>query len=413
MPSPLPSPDGRGDFGTAPGEAVFTVSQANAYLKEALDSDPVLSDISVSGEISGYRRPGSGHHYFALRDASATLRCVMFHPGRGANYLDDGAQVLARGRISLYPARGEVQLYVQSVRPVGQGALQQAFEELKRRLDAEGLFDPARKRPLPQFPQRVAVITSPTGAVLQDILNVLRRRYPLVEVVLVPTVVQGETAAVGIASAFAAVNAEPGLDVAILARGGGSLEDLWPFNEEAVARAVFACRIPVISAIGHETDFTIADFVADVRAPTPSAAAEIVAPDRVDLARQVASDARSLGDGLEGLVRDARSSLELARDRLNSRLPDTETPRRRIEDLLRSAKVSAARVMDARRAALHTQMTALNALGPSQILERGYAIVRIKDGPVLRRAKDAQPGDTLNVMLAEGYVEAETKSSSG
>jgi exodeoxyribonuclease VII large subunit len=396
----------------APGETVFTVTQANAYLKEALDSDPVLSDITVSGEVSGYRRPGSGHHYFSLRDASATLRCIMFHPGRGANHLADGAQVFVRGRISLYPARGEVQLYAQSVRPAGLGALQQAFEELKRRLEAEGLFDQSRKRALPDFPQRIAVITSPTGAVFQDILNVLRRRYPLVEVVLVPTPVQGETAAGGIVSAFATVNAERGLDVAVLARGGGSLEDLLPFNDEAVARAIFACRIPVVSAVGHETDFTIADFVADVRAPTPSAAAEIIAPDREELFRQIAGGARALGEALERMVLDARSSLELARDRLSGRLPDTATPRQRIEENLRSARLAVGRLIEGKLAALRTREAALRALGPSRILERGYAIVRLKDGPVLRSARETKPGDALNIMLASGYVEAETRSTS-
>lgn len=394
----------------APGEAVFTVSQANAYLKEALDSDPVLASITVSGEVSGYRRPASGHHYFALRDADATLRCVMFQPGRGGNFLVDGAQVLAHGRVSLYPARGEVQLYAVAIRPAGPGALQQAFEELKRRLEAEGLFAQARKRPLPEFPQRIAVITSPTGAALQDILNVLRRRYPVAEVVLVPAPVQGDTAAAGIASAFAAVNAEAGLDVVILARGGGSPEDLWPFNEEAVARAIFGCRIPVISAVGHETDFTIADFVADVRAPTPSAAAEIVAPDRAEVVRQVAADARALGAAIDGLVRDARSSLELAQDRLAGRLPDTETPRARVEDLLRSALFAAEKLVEGKTAALRTAAAALNALGPEQILSRGYAIVRLKDGPVLTRAADAKPGDRLSVTLSRGRIEAETRS---
>jgi exodeoxyribonuclease VII large subunit len=334
----------------------------------------------------------------------------MFQPGRGGNFLADGAQVLAHGRISLYPARGEVQLYAAAIRPAGLGALQQAFEELKRRLEAEGLFAQARKRPLPEFPQRIAVITSPTGAALQDILNILRRRYPVAEVVLVPTPVQGDTAAAGIASAFAAVNAEPGLDVAILARGGGSPEDLWPFNEEAVARAIFGCRIPVISAVGHETDLTIADFVADVRAPTPSAAAEIVAPDRAELARQVAADARALGAAIDGLVRDARSSLELAHDRLAGRLPDTGTPRARVEDLLRSALFAAERLVEGKTAALRTAAAALNALGPEQILTRGYAIVRLKDGPVLTRATDAKPGDTLSVTLSRGRIEAETRS---
>ncbi len=393
-------------------ETVFTVSQANAYLKEALDADPVLSDITVSGEVSGYRKPGSGHHYFSLRDATSSMRCVMFAPGRGANYISDGAQVQAHGRISIYPARGELQLYVSSVRPVGLGALQAAFEELKRRLEAEGLFDPARKRPLPRFPKRIAVITSPTGAVIQDIINILGRRYPLAEVAVVATPVQGEAAVAGIVTAFANVNASLDLDVVILARGGGSLEDLWPFNDEAVARAIFAARIPVVSAVGHETDFTIADFVADVRAPTPSAAAELVAPDRSELARDVTTMARDLTDALNSQVREARMGLEQAVDRLTGRAPELAEPRRDIERLLRSATLAASRVLDSRKAKLATLEATLAALGPTQILQRGYAVVRLKDGPVLASSAQAGPGDALTIMLARGVIEAETKAVS-
>jgi exodeoxyribonuclease VII large subunit len=415
------------------GETVFTVTQANAYLKEALDSDPVLADMTVSGEVSGYRKPASGHHYFALRDPAATLKCVMFAPGRGGGALADGAQVIARGRISVYPARGELQLYVSSVRPAGLGALQAAFEELKRRLEAEGLFDAGRKRPLPAFPQKIGVITSPSGAVLQDILNVLRRRYPLCEVVLVPTPVQGETAAAGIVSAFAAANEAPDLDVVILARGGGSLENLWPFNEEAVARAIFACRVPVISAIGHETDFTIADFVADVRAPTPSAAAELVVPDSADLARQVRAGIQSMYGALASRLREARMTLELARDRLTGGAPELELPRREIEGLLVRARGAAMRVVDGRRGPLadvagrltrvmpfggpavelHLLKVKLEALGPAQILQRGYAIVKLKGGPVVVESGQVTAGDSLEIRLARGSVEARAESTSG
>ena len=265
-------------------QTAYTVSAVAEYLKASLESDPRLADLMVVGEVSGYRNPSSGHHYFALRDEQSVLRCVMFRGGRGGQFLSDGSQVICHGRISIYTARGDLQYYVDQVEPDGVGALQKAFEEMRKRLESEGLFESGRKRQLPAMPARIAVITSPTGAVIQDILNVLTRRYPLAEVILIPTAVQGEKAAPEIVRAFQALNALDDIDVAIVARGGGSLEDLWSFNEETVARAIFASNVPVISAIGHETDTTIADLVADVCAPTPSAAAEIVAPATADLA---------------------------------------------------------------------------------------------------------------------------------
>lgn len=248
-------------------QTAYTVSAVAEYLKASLESDPRLADLMVVGEVSGYRNPSSGHHYFALRDEQSVLRCVMFRGGRGGQFLSDGSQVICHGRISIYTARGDLQYYVDQVEPDGVGALQKAFEEMRKRLESEGLFESGRKRQLPAMPARIAVITSPTGAVIQDILNVLTRRYPLAEVILIPTAVQGEKAAPEIVRAFQALNALDDIDVAIVARGGGSLEDLWSFNEETVARAIFASNVPVISAIGHETDTTIADLVADVCAP--------------------------------------------------------------------------------------------------------------------------------------------------
>ncbi|MEX0926609.1 MAG: exodeoxyribonuclease VII large subunit [Dehalococcoidia bacterium] len=398
-----------GTAGTyAATDAVFTVGQVAVYLKEYLDANPLLGSLTVIGEVSNYRLPGSGHHYFTLRDADSALRCVMFRSGRGGEFLADGALVLAHGRVSLYPQRGDLQLYVDRVQPEGLGALQQAFEELKRKLAAEGLFDLARKRVCPEYPQRIAVITSPTGSVLQDILNVLRRRYPLAEVVVVPTPVQGDTAAPGIAGAFSAINEAADIDVAILARGGGSLEDLWPFNEEMVARAIFASKVPVISAVGHETDITIADLVADVRAPTPSAAAEIVAPDRLDLAQRVHGGVQDMEMALERMIRDARFGLEQAVDRLSSRAPETRAPRDRVEDMLARARLAAARLLESKSASVRTLEASLRALGPHQILDRGYAIVRKKDGPVLTSITDVTPGDMISVTLVDGSVDAET-----
>ena len=390
-------------------ESIYTVSQVSAHLKEYLEANPLLADLTVVGEVANHRNPGSGHHYFTLRDERASLNCVMFRSGRGGRYLQDGAQVVIHGRISVYVARGDVQLYADSVRPAGQGALQQAFEELKARLNAEGLFDPGRKRTLPEFPGKIAVITSPTGAVIQDILNVLSRRYPLVDVVVIPSSVQGERAAPELVGAFETLDAETGIDLVILARGGGSLEDLWPFNEELVARAIFASRVPVISAVGHETDFTIADFVADVRAPTPSAAAEIATPDIMELAARVAGAAHAMETRLLTQLRDARTALEQDIDRLQIRVPDTRTPRQQIDSMLRSAGLAVGRILETKRADLHALEVQLAALGPAKILGRGYALVRSPTGSVLTSVEGISPGDEMSVTFRDGEVDAEAK----
>jgi exodeoxyribonuclease VII large subunit len=329
----------------------------------------------------------------------------MFRSGRGGQFLADGSQVICHGRISIYTARGDLQYYVDQVEPDGVGALQQAYEEMRKRLQAEGLFEQGRKRALPELPARIAVITSPTGAVIQDILNVLTRRYPLAEIILIPTSVQGEKAAPEIVQAFRALNAMDDVDVAIVARGGGSLEDLWAFNEEIVARAIFASNVPVISAIGHETDTTIADFVADKRAPTPSAAAEIVAPDIRDLAGYVTGYAARIDEIIGRSIRDNRSQFEMAVDRMNLRVPDTDAPRLRIDDLLTSARLAGQRLVESSKQQLATVEASLNALGPAKILGRGYTITRLADGSAATSAGQFEVGDKLGVTFADGVVE--------
>jgi exodeoxyribonuclease VII large subunit len=388
-------------------DTIYSVSQVSALIKGYLEASPVLADLTVSGEVSNCRKPSSGHHYFTLRDAESALSCVMFRYGRGGEFISDGAQVIAHGKVSIYTARGDMQLYVDTVRPDGVGALQLAFEELRKRLDSEGLFDPSRKRALPTFPVKIAVITSPSGAVIQDIRHVLSRRYPLAELLLVPTSVQGESAAPEIVQAISTMNAMDDIDVAIVARGGGSLEDLWPFNEEIVARSIYGCKVPIISAVGHETDYTIADFVADLRAPTPSAAAEIVVPDVYDLARDVAGFTVLLLQGAQRLVRDRRVELEFLMDRMEYRSPDTVTPRRRVEDLMARAKLAASRIVEFRRQDVRRLEAQLSALGPGEILARGYSIVRLKDGPVAASVSDVSTGDSLEIMLPDGQVDAE------
>ena len=393
-------------------QTAYTVSAVAEYLKASLESDPRLADLMVVGEVSGYRNPSSGHHYFALRDEQSVLRCVMFRGGRGGQFLSDGSQVICHGRISIYTARGDLQYYVDQVEPDGVGALQKAFEEMRKRLESEGLFESGRKRQLPAMPARIAVITSPTGAVIQDILNVLTRRYPLAEVILIPTAVQGEKAAPEIVRAFQALNALDDIDVAIVARGGGSLEDLWSFNEETVARAIFASNVPVISAIGHETDTTIADLVADVCAPTPSAAAEIVAPATADLAGEVAGYAARIDEIVGRRVADSRSHFELAVDRMNLRVPDTALPRQRIDDLLVRARLAGQRLVESSKLRLAAVEASLSALGPKKILGRGYTITRLADGKAATSALQFETGDRMAVTFADGSVDATVDSSS-
>ena len=393
-------------------QTAYTVSAVAEYLKASLESDPRLADLMVVGEVSGYRNPSSGHHYFALRDEQSVLRCVMFRGGRGGQFLSDGSQVICHGRISIYTARGDLQYYVDQVEPDGVGALQKAFEEMRKRLESEGLFESGRKRQLPAMPARIAVITSPTGAVIQDILNVLTRRYPLAEVILIPTAVQGEKAAPEIVRAFQALNTLDDIDVAIVARGGGSLEDLWSFNEETVARAIFASNVPVISAIGHETDTTIADLVADVCAPTPSAAAEIVAPATADLAGEVAGYAARIDEIIGRRVADSRSHFELAVDRMNLRVPDTALPRQRIDDLLVRARLAGQRLVESSKLRLATVEASLSALGPKKILGRGYTITRLADGKAATSVLQFETGDRMAVMFADGSVDATVDRSS-
>ena len=386
-------------------KTAYTVSAVADYLKASLESDLRLADLTVVGEVSGYRNPSSGHHYFALRDEQSVIRCVMFRFGRGGQFLADGNQVICRGRISIYTARGDLQYYVDQVEPDGVGALQQAYEEMRKRLESEGLFKLDRKRTFPELPSRIAVITSPTGAVIQDIINVITRRYPLAEIILIPTSVQGDKAAPEIVQAFKALNAMDDIDVAIVARGGGSLEDLWAFNEEIVARAIFACNVPVISAIGHETDTTIADLVADRRAPTPSAAAEIVAPDVRDLGAYVSGFTSRIDEIISRNMRDSRTRFEMAIDRMNLRAPDTQFPRQRVDDLLARARLAGQHLVESSRQRLETVEASLNALGPAKILGRGYTITRIANGNAATSAKQFSAGDKLGVTFADGSVE--------
>jgi exodeoxyribonuclease VII large subunit len=391
-----------------PGPRVYSVSAITAYIKERLRVDRTLQDLWLEGEISNWRRAPSGHIYFTLKDTEASMRCVMWRSSvPRLSYLPagDGEAVLAHGYISVYEPSGQYQLYVDELEPAGLGALHAKFKQLKARLDQEGLFDEERKRPLPIFPHRVGLVTSPAGAALRDILNVLRRRYPLADVILSPTQVQGADAPPQIVHALQALGGVEDVDVIILARGGGSLEDLWSFNDEQVARAVAASPIPVVCGVGHETDFTIADFVADLRAPTPSAAAELTTPDRAELARQVRQMEMQLATGISEAISHRRHALTGETRALRRLSPKSwiERRRQRVDELSYLAQTTISHWVALERERLHGLQLQLSSLNPKATLARGYAIVRLRDEDrVVSRIKQVSPGDQLSVQVSDG-----------
>lgn len=387
--------------------AVYTVSQVSSHIKESLESDPLLMDLWIVGEVSGLRASSAGHTYFSLKDRDSLLRCVMFRGMKGAELLSEGDAVSAHGKITFYTRGGTTDFMVDLAMPEGVGELALELERLKQKLAAEGLFETSRKRQLPRFPKKVGVVTSPTGAVFHDIQNVLQRRYPLTELVLSPTIVQGQDAAPKIAAALELLDREGGCDVIIIGRGGGSLEDLWPFNEEVVARAIYACKTPVISAVGHETDETIADYVADVRAPTPSAAAELAVPDAHVLRR----DLGILGSTLYRLMLDQngrrRFELTAVIHRMEMGLPDTQTMRRRVDDVGRVVQSASSRLLMENKMQVEGLGLRLRALDPVATLGRGFSIVRLTDtGKVVSSAKQVSEGDSLEITVADGSLPA-------
>jgi exodeoxyribonuclease VII large subunit len=385
----------------------YTVSQVASYIRSELESDPHLADLWIEGEVSNLSIASSGHAYFNLKDRQAVLQAVMFRSQRGIHLLANGEAVTAHGRISFYEPRGTLNVMVDVVAPQGLGELALELERLKQKLAAEGLFDPSRKRSLPQFPKVVGVVTSPAGAVFHDIQNVLSRRYPLTKLVLSPTQVQGEGAAANIASALEALDRDGGCDVIIVARGGGSLEDLWAFNEEAVARAIYACKTPVVSGVGHETDETIADYVADVRAPTPSAAAELIAPDVRDLRSTVVHFLQKMDRGLTGQLQQERNGVDRLRRQLEAGLPDIGTLRRRIDDLSRIAGASVVSLAKQRRLEVDGLQQRLRGLDPRATLRRGFSIVElVASDSALTSVDQASVGDELRITVTDGALPA-------
>jgi len=446
------------------GEArVYSIKEINRYIRTRLESDKLLGDVWLRGEISNYTHHSSGHMYFTLKDEASRLKCIMFasHNQKLPFIPKEGAKVMARGNVSVYERDGNYQFYVTAMQPDGIGSLYLAFEQLKQKLEAEGLFDPARKKPIPKFPKAIGVVTSPTGAAVRDVLITLQRRYPQVPVQIVPVLVQGQGAAPTIVKAIEMLNRMREVDVVIVGRGGGSLEELWAFNEEIVARSIAASVIPVISAVGHETDYTIADFVADLRAATPTAAAELAVPHIAELQQSIAALRRRLKQGLSAQVDARKARLERVRrspffvqprrylleqaqrlDRLSERLRariDRQAERSgqrllRIRSRLASvhpgnrAAYAAARhetaakrleqamlgLAKTQRSGLTSAIRQLDALSPLKVMARGYSLVYDeREKRLVKSIKDVQPGDLVKVRLADGRLECHIWSMRG
>jgi exodeoxyribonuclease VII large subunit len=394
--------------------SILSVSDLTRYVKRRLDEDETLMDVSVRGEISNFKRHTSGHLYFTLKDAGSQLRCVMFRRENAALRFkpEDGARVVARGHVSVYEARGEYQLYVSEMSFDGIGALFEAFERLKQRLQAEGLFNVERKRPLPRFPQCIGIVTSPTGAALHDMITIIRRRSPSTQIIVIPCLVQGVDAPPDIVRAMEWANQYDEIDVLIVGRGGGSLEDLWAFNDEAVARAAFHSRIPVISAVGHETDFTIIDFVADLRAPTPSAAAELVTVDVREWLAVMENLTERMTRSLSQKVEVGQYALEGLRRRrvLTHPAEFVDSHRQTVDDWRERATLAVQQLHRLQSARLQTTTAKLHALDPRAVLARGYSVFRdAKTKRTITSVAQAPVGQEAEVVLKDGQVSVEVK----
>ena len=392
-------------------ERSVTVTELNDYLKAVMDGDGNLKMLCVEGEISGFVAHSSGHYYFTLKDGASAVKAVMFKGySRFCEFAPkNGMSVMAIGDVSVYPRDGVYQLYVKRMLQAGVGEVFLAYEELKRRLEKEGLFAPETKKALPHFPERIAVVTSPTGAALQDIRNVLKRRYPLAEVVLYPVLVQGERAAADIVEKLAQMDRKSGADVAILARGGGSVEDLFVFNDERIARAIFACSTPLISAVGHETDFTLVDFVSDRRAPTPSAAAEIAVPDIMELLQQLSSYEDRMFSALAAQAHYYASAADGAAERMaRAFLSVLDRNRTRCSEADMRLQTAADKTMQNIKIGLAALQAKLEGMNPLETLKRGFAAV-IHEEKGVKRAADLDVGDRIEIRFADGSIRAKVE----
>ena len=389
---------------------VYTVSQLNSRIAGMIAADPELQTIFIEGELSNLRpNAQSGHLYFSLKDSTSVVRAVMFSWSvKNLRFKpEDGMKVIMRAQVTVYEPMGQYQLKVEDMQPDGVGVLAFQLEQLKKKLSAEGLFDEAHKKPLPPYPQRIGIITSPTGAALRDMLDILKRRFPCVEVILTPVLVQGEGAPAQLIRAVNTFSDTRAADVVIIGRGGGSMEDLWAFNDEGLARAIYACEVPVISAVGHETDVTLCDFVSDLRAPTPSAAAELAVPNRVDLMENIYSLFRqgeaSLSSRVELLTGETDKMIDLLT--VHTPLPRIESNIELVDALYISAEQSVNRIVDTTVASAQELFAKAEALSPVAVLNRGFAYI-MSDGRNVRSVEDVKAGDFLNITLSDGSITA-------
>ena len=386
----------------------WTVSEVNTYLKGLMEADQVLQDLWVEGEISNLSRPASGHLYFTLKDQNSSIRCVMWK-NRAALIkvnLQNGSAIEAHGALSVYEQRGQYQLYIDYLRPRGEGALFQEYQRLKDQLEGEGLFDPERKRPIPSWPRRIGIVTSPSGAAFQDIKNTLQRRFPLVEVLLSPSSVQGENAPLELIQALKRLYDQQ-LDLILIGRGGGSIEDLWAFNDEGLARTILDSPVPVISGVGHETDFTISDFVADLRAPTPTAAAELAVPDQAELRANLEQGRSALFRLIEGVISEQRWKLETYSGQINrlSPLGEINNSRQRLDEISNRMERGILNKLQGYRERSSALKAQLGGLNPESIFKRGYAVITAEDGSTIYQVGQVSAGKQLQVRVSDGEFE--------
>lgn len=395
-------------WATGSPQEIWSVAQLTRYIRELFSIDYRLQDLSVSGEISNFTKARSGHLYFTLKDEASQLKCVMWRSGaeRLSFVPRDGDAVIVTGKVSVYEASGVYQLYADEMEPAGRGDLALAFEQLRDKLDEEGLFDPSYKKPIPRFPRKIGIVTSADAAALRDILNVLRRRYPLVSVLIAPTLVQGNQAPAQIVQALRWLDGRHDIDTILLSRGGGSIEDLWAFNDEEVARAIFAAQHPIICGVGHEIDFTIADFVADLRAPTPSAAAELAVPDFEELTAVLYALQQRLIAEMEDTLQHHQLKWQALNQSLQLLNPQrsVENSRQRLDTLMIRLDNMMGRLLAQKQSRLERSVAALRAISPQATLSRGYAIVRDEEGQLIRSISQVEIGTAVEIQLVDGTL---------
>lgn len=398
-------------------QTILTVTELNTLVKGILEEDPALQNVCIRGEISNYKLYPSGHHYFSLKDAESAIRCVLFKGNAFSLRFrpENGMSVLAVGKVSLYPRDGSYQFYCTRLLPDGAGDLSVAFEQLKQKLFQEGLFDPAHKKPLPAYPHRIGIVTSPAGAAVHDMLRILGKRYPLSKVILLPVRVQGSEAPAEISRAIDYANRDGLCDVLIVGRGGGSIEDLWAFNEEAVSRAIYRSAIPVVSAVGHEPDVVISDFTADLRAATPSNAAELVAPDQIKLRNTLLAIRKQMNTAVIRNVSEKRRKLQTFAAHPLLRSPESYFQERRLRlDLARGELQRAGTgILQEKRRELVRLGAALDAMSPLKVLSRGFSMTAGKDGTMIRSVRDVREGEEIRVQLQDGSLKAEVLAIKG